>query len=311
MEKLIVTSAPFDKKPRSLISMQSDMLVALALVVIAAVMLYSWNAVLLILVSVVTCVMSEMLFNLIARKPIITDFSSVITGIVLALLLPAGAPLFIPVIGGLFAIFFTKMFFGGLGKNVVNPAGAGYALVIVIFSAMLSTAFIQPIYVFFLGLPLETLRVGSTNGLMLLGLFLGAYTGGIGVTCTLMAIGGALYLCIRRTINLTVPLITLFVFSFIVLVAQGLSILPYQLCASGVIFVVFFMAGDPSTSPITWGGKISYGFILGGLMAWFRLAGIMGEAGLVFALILANLIVPLLDRIFSRRPRQKLVEVKA
>lgn len=266
---------------------------------------FGWHALLLILISIASCVASEWIFNKITkRKQTIKDLSAVVTGLLLALNLPPTLPWWMAVVGSVFAIVVVKCLFGGLGQNFMNPALGARCFLLISFAGSM-TSFANSRYYIKQGMdaissatPLASIKAGET-GYDLLDLFLGRTPGTIGETCVIAILIGAIFLIITGVIDLRIPgsyLIT-FVIFIILFGGQGLdwNYVAAELCSGGLMLGAFFMATDYVTSPITPLGKIIFGVVLGILTGIFRLFGASAE-GVSYAIIFGNLLVPLIER---------------
>lgn len=263
---------------------------------------FGFNAALLILVTTASCVATEYVFNLITkRKQSINDLSAVVTGILLALNYPSTLPWYLAIIGGMFAIFFVKMVFGGLGQNFMNPAlGARCFMVISFAGYMTNFPVIDEVAT---ATPLAMIKAGESYDLFKM--FIGTTSGTIGETSALAILIGALFLVATGIIDLTIPGIYILSFSAFILIFGGrgfdLTFLLAHILGGGLLLGAFFMATDYVTSPITTKGRIIYGIILGILTGLFRIYGQSAE-GVSFAIIFSNLLVPLIDKISMPTP---------
>ena len=271
---------------------------------------FGTDALILILVTVLSTVLTEYIFEKILKKKItIGDYSAVVTGLLLALNLPVSAPWWIGVIGGIFAILVVKMLFGGLGQNFMNPALAGRCFLMLSFSGAMTSFVISKGNVIWGGIQAVD-GISSATPLMqvkeggalpdLLKMFLGTTAGTIGETSALAILIGAAYLLVRKVIDWKIPVIyiaTFVVFDLIYQYASGGSPAPvfYELCGGGLMLGAFFMATDYVTSPITPKGKVIFGILLGLFTGLFRFFGESAE-GVSFAIIICNLCVPLIER---------------
>ena len=259
------------------------------------------RALILILVTIASCVASEWIFNkIVHKKNSIDDLSAVVTGLLLALNLPASLPWWEAVIGGVFAIVIVKMMFGGLGQNFMNPALGARCFLVLSFAGNM-TAFYPEMYRVVDGVsqatPLTALKAGENVDL--LSMFIGTHAGTIGETSIIALLLGALYLVINKIIDLRIPITYIVVFSICIMLFNGqtdITFLLKHLCGGGLIFGAFFMATDYSTSPMTKNGRILFGICLGVLTAIFRTFGNTAE-GVSFAIIFCNLLVPLIEKI--------------
>ena len=248
-----------------------------------------------VLVTVASTVLTEFLFGLYKKKLTITDLSAVVTGLLLALNLPVTIPLWIAALGGVFAILVVKMLFGGLGQNFMNPAlGARCFLLISFPTAM--TAFGCDAYTG--ATPLAALKAGEQVNVM--DMVIGRTAGTIGETSAIALIIGACLLILLGVIDLRIP--GSYIVSFLILVGifggHGFepAYLAAQLAGGGLMLGAFFMATDYVTRPITIGGQYLFGIFLGVMTGIFRIFG-PGAEGVSYAIILGNLLVPLIERI--------------
>ena len=262
---------------------------------------FGWNALLLIIVSVGTCVLTEYVYEKLMHKKItVSDCSAAVTGLLLALNLPSSAPWWLAVLGGIFAILIVKQLFGGLGQNFMNPALAARCFLLISFAGRMTNF----AYDGFSGAtPLAAIKAGEP--VYVLDMFLGNTAGTIGETSVIAILIGAAILLWFQVIDLRIPGTYLLSFAVFVLFFGGhgfdLSYLAAELCGGGLMLGAFFMATDYVTSPITKTGQLVYGCILGILTGIFRLFGNSAE-GVSYAIIFGNLLVPLIERITMPRP---------
>lgn len=272
-----------------------------------------WNfglrALILIAVCIATCVVSEWVFELlIHKKSTINDLSAVVTGLLLALNLPSGLPIWQAVLGSVFAIVIVKMMFGGLGQNFMNPALGARCFLLVSFAGTM-TNFNCDSYTG--ATPLALIRNGESVDTMKM--LIGTTAGTIGETSTIAILVGAIFLILMGVIDLTIP--GTYIVSFVVFIAlfggHGLdgNYITAQLCGGGLMLGAFFMATDYVTSPITPMGKVVYGILLGILTGLFRTFGANAE-GVSFAIILSNLLVPIIEKLTIPKAFGQKKEVK-
>ncbi len=260
------------------------------------------KALLLILITVASCVLSEWLFCLIAKKKnTIGDFSAVVTGLLLAMNLPVSAPWWIGVIGGMFAIIVVKMLFGGLGQNFMNPALGARCFLLISFSKIMtdfSYAVSGGADVVSGATPLACLKNGDP--VIVRDMILGTIPGTIGETSMLAIVFGGCILIMAGVIDMVVTGTYLLSFAVFILLFAGRGLDWYYLSAhmagGGLMLGAFFMATDYVTRPITQKGQVIYGVLLGVLTGIFRLFGPSAE-GVSYAIIIGNLLVPLIEKI--------------
>ena len=267
------------------------------------------QALVMILVCIATCVASEWIFEkLIHKKSTINDFSAVVTGLLLALNLPHTLPIWQAVLGSVFAIIIVKMMFGGLGQNFMNPALGARCFLLVSFAGTMTSFTYDGVTG---ATPLALLKSGESVDTMKM--LLGTTAGTIGETSAIAILIGAIFLIATGVIDLTIP--ASYILSFIVFIllfgGHGFDVtyLVAQLCGGGLMLGAFFMATDYVTSPITPMGKIVYGILLGLLTGLFRIYGANAE-GVSFAIILSNLLVPIIEKFTIPRAFGQKKEVK-
>ena len=253
------------------------------------------RALAVILVTVASTVLTEFLFGLYKKKATVSDLSAVVTGLLLALNLPATIPLWMAALGGVFAILTVKMLFGGLGQNFMNPAlGARCFLLISFPTAM--TAFECDAYTG--ATPLAALKAGEQVNVM--DMVMGHTAGTIGETSVIALVAGACFLLALGVIDLRIPgsyIVTVVLFAGI-FGGRGFdpAYLSAQLAGGGLMLGAFFMATDYVTRPITIKGQYVFGIFLGIMTGIFRIFG-PGAEGVSYAIVLGNLLVPLIERV--------------
>jgi RnfABCDGE-type electron transport complex D subunit len=257
---------------------------------------FGMQALVLILVTIASCVLSEYVFNMITkRKQTIQDLSAVVTGLLLALNLPPAFPWYLAIVGGIFAIIVVKMVFGGLGQNFMNPALGARCFLLISFTGYMTNFTYDGESV---ATPLALLKAGESVKTM--DLFMGTTAGTIGETCVIALLAGAIFLILMGVIQITIPasyIITFAIFTFL-FGGHGfdMTFLVAELCGGGLMLGAFFMATDYATSPITTNGRIIFGICLGILTGVFRFYGASAE-GVSYAIIFSNLLVPLIERV--------------
>ena len=271
------------------------------------------KALLIIIISIATCILTEYVYEkLMHKKVTITDMSAVVTGLLLALNLPYTVPLWIPIIGGVFSILIVKQLFGGLGQNFMNPALAGRCFLLISFTARMTdfglpdnavTTIVDAVSSISAdavtgATPLAILKSGKSVDLW--SMFIGNTRGTIGETSAIAIIIGAIFLLCIKVIHLRIPLTYIGSFVIFITVFGGhgldLEFVAAHLLGGGLMLGAFFMATDYVTSPITKKGQVVYGICLGLLTGLFRLFG-AGAEGVSYAIIFGNLLVPLIERV--------------
>ena len=248
-----------------------------------------------VLVTVASTVLTEFLFGLYKKKNTIYDLSAVVTGLLLALNLPVNIPLWMAALGGVFAILIVKMLFGGLGQNFMNPALAARCFLVISFPAQM-TDFACDAYTG--ATPLALLKAGESVNVH--DMIMGNIPGTIGETSMIAILIGACFLILLGIIDLKVPgsYIVSFVIFVVLFGGRGFepAYISAHLAGGGLMLGVFFMATDYVTRPITAKGQILFGIFLGVMTGIFRIFG-PGAEGVSFAIILGNLLVPLIEKV--------------
>ena len=300
MERLLhVSSSPHVRDTVTTKNIMYDVLIAMIPAAAFGVYQFGFNALLVIILTMAACVLSEYIFEKAMNRPItIADGSALVTGMILALNMPPEIPVWVPVLGGVFAIIVVKQLYGGLGQNFMNPALAARCFLLISFAGMMNDFSSAS-----LGFdsvsgatPLAMLRSGETVDLA--ALVIGRIPGTIGEVSVLALLIGAVYMLVKKVISPRIPLIYIGTAAVFLFLFGGFD--PYyvicEVCSGGLIFGAFFMATDYVTSPITPKGQIVYGVILGLLTGIFRLWGASPE-GVSYAIILSNLLVPMIERV--------------
>lgn len=290
-----VSSSPHVRSRLTTGGVMYDVILALMPATVFGVYRYGLSAFLVIAVSILSAVLTEFIFDYIAKKPnTVKDGSAVVTGLLLALCLPHHVPLYVPYAGSLFAILFVKCFFGGLGHNFMNPALAGRCFLLISFSSVVTDFSIDGVSA---ATPLEALAAGQTMNVT--ETFLGFSNGVIGSSIFALFLGG-LYLWVIGAISFEIPVAVIVSFSAFVALFGGQGFDPVfillHLATGGVVMGAFFMATDPVTSPVTSTGQLLFGILVGVLCGVFRIFGSAADS-VSYAIIIANLTVPLIDEI--------------
>lgn len=295
MAKLFnVSSSPHFRSEHTVGREMWNVVLALMPATIFGVYHFGLHALLVILTSVLSATFFEFLYDYIAHKPnTLWDGSAIVTGLLLALCLSPTVPLFIPFIGSMFAIIVAKNFFGGLGKNFMNPALAGRVFLIISFGKLMTDYAVDGMSS---ATPLATLNGGGTVDIMKM--YLGFATGHIGVSILCLLIGG-IFLLATGTITWQIPVASTIMFAIVLLAFGPVGFDPQyllvQLVGGGFVLGIFFMATDPVTSPMSSEGQLIFGALVGLLAALFRLKSSMTD-GMSYAIIIANLFTPLIDK---------------
>jgi len=288
---------------RSRVTTSNIMLaVVIALLPAAGFGIYNFglDALVLIIVTVASTVLTEYLYESAMHKKVtIGDFSAVVTGLLLALNLPSTAPWWIGVIGGVFAILVVKMLFGGLGQNFMNPALGARCFLLISYTSIMCNFECDA---YSGATPLASLKAGEEVDLF--NMVIGKVGGTIGETSMIAIVIGACFLILLGVIDLKVPGSYLVSFILFLLLFGGHGFDPVfisaHLAGGGLMLGAFFMATDYVTRPVTKKGQYVYGIILGILTGIFRIFGPSAE-GVSYAIILGNLLVPLIEKLTMPR----------
>ena len=293
-----VSVSPHVRDKSSTSKIMLDVCIALVPTLAFGVYRFGVNALIVIISSVLSCVLSELIFELIVKKPItVFDFSAVVTGLILALNMPPEVAWWVPAVGGVFAIVVIKMLFGGIGQNIMNPALGARCFLLISFASRMTDFTVDGVSG---ATPLAQLKAGES--IDLLDAFLGFQNGCIGEVSALAILIGLAYLLIRKVVSIRIPgiyILSAMLFIFLFNLPNGVPGANYmlgQLLTGGLLAGAVFMATDYTTSPITKGGQIIYALLLGFLTAVFRVLGSSAE-GVSYAIIISNLVVPLIEKI--------------
>lgn len=329
---LTVTASPHIKSPDTTRTIMLDVLIALLPAMVWGVYAFGWRALTVTLITVCSSVIFEFLFEKIMKKPsTVLDFSAVVTGVLLAYSLPVNVPFWLPVIGAFFAIVVVKQIFGGIGKNVVNPAIAARIFLFIAWPSRL-TSYILPVAekkisaftvscgdisdITASATVLQNIKAGKEAGRSIFDLFLGNLPGTIGEVSAVLLILGGIYLLVRKVITWHIPVSfigTVAIITFIFPLDK--SIQPYEfmlneLLSGGLILGAIFMATDYVTSPATKKGRLIFGFGCGAITVFIRYFGGYPE-GVSFAIMIMNLLVYYIDRFTRSKPFGALPKEKA
>lgn len=312
---LTVTSSPHIRNKVNTRSIMLDVVIALIPALLAGVWHYGMRALLVSIVCVAAALASEWLCGaLIFKRNTVGDGSAIVTGLLLALTLPATVPYEIAAIGSAFAIIVIKGLCGGLGKNIFNPALAGRAFLMLVCPVYLTrytapgaelSLFGSNVDAVASATPLHHMQMPALPEESLLTMFLGNIGGTIGETCTLALLLGGAYLIYRKVISARIPVAyigTVAVLSLIFFKTEDpIGWMLYSVLGGGVVLGALFMATDYATSPVTPKGQILYGIGCGVLTVLFRYFGLFPE-GVTYAILIMNAVVWILD--FYTAPRR-------
>ena len=302
-ENYQVSSAPHVRAKDSTSRVMLYVIIALLPASLFGIYNFGIRALFLILITIASCVASEWIFDkIVHKKNTIGDLSAVVTGLLLALNFPVSLPWWEAVIGAVFAIVIVKMMFGGLGQNFMNPALGGRCFLLIAFAADMTNFNVTKngVDVYTGATPLALIRNEGLSSVNVMDMLTGKIAGTIGETSVIAILIGAIILILCGVINLRIPASYIITFAIFVFLfgAESFDItyVVAELCGGGLMLGAFFMATDYVTSPITPRGQILFGICCGILTGLFRCFGANAE-GVSFAIILSNLLVPLIEKI--------------
>ena len=313
-----VSVSPHIRHPRTTRSIMRDVVIALLPACAMGVYTFGFRAFVILVLTVSACILTEWIYEKAMKLPnTVGDLSAVVTGMLIAMNVPATLPIWMPVVGGIFAILVVKQLFGGIGHNIMNPALAARCFLLISFAGFM-TAYPATIRTLFDGgetlqamagaTPLAYVKAGGEIDIwQMIG---NTHNGCIGEASPIALLVGGVYLLARRVINIRIPLIYIGATIGFVCLIQALTgnadtltatSLVAQICGGGLLLGGFFMATDYVTSPVTPWGQVVFALILGLLTALFRTIGNSAE-GVSYAIIIGNLLVPLIERFTIPKP---------
>ena len=280
-----------------------DVILALLPAAVAGVILFGIPALWVILTCVLSAVISEFLFNLIARKKqSVGDLSAVVTGLLLALNLSVNVPLWQAALGTVFAIVLVKCVFGGIGRNFANPAITGRVFLLIAFpSTVAGGALPKGIDAASSATPLDLIGVEGAELPTLLQMFLGQRGGAIGETCILALLIGFAYLLLRKVIRWEIPVIFVGTVFLLSLIFGGFNTAVYEVLAGGLVLGAVFMATDYTTTPITARARMLFALGCGLITFAIRWFCALPE-GVSYSILCMNILAPWLEQWTRRKP---------
>jgi len=326
MDMMNASTSPHIRSSLSTATVMRDVAIALMPALLFGVFVFGLRALVVILLCAVTCVLTEWLYQRLMKLPVtVADGSALVTGLILAMNLPASVPVYLPILGSVFAIIVVKQVFGGIGQNVMNPALGARCFLLLSYGKAMGT--FQPVgNVFGAGAfdafidrmttwnvlpadgasaatPLTGMLGEDKTSVDLLQAFLGNHSGCIGEVSAVAILLGFVYMMWRSVISWRIPTLyvgSTVVFVFLVNLLLGNGVTGWHELAShvltgGLLAGAVFMATDYVTSPITPVGQVVYALLIGLLTALFRVFG--AAEGVSFAIIIANCVVPLIEKV--------------
>lgn len=315
MANFVVSGTPHVRSKESIQSIMRDVIIALVPASVMGIWFFGINALMIIVAAVASSVFFEWLYQKIMKKPVtISDLSAVVTGLLLALNLPAATPIWVPIVGSAFAIIIAKQLFGGLGQNFINPALAGRAFLMASYPTEMTSWTSAGNFgadAVAVATPLAELKAGVTPAASLTDVLIGNVGGCIGETCAIALIIGGVYLIAKHVISWRIPVI--YIGTVFVLTAaigrHGVRVPVYEIFAGGLMLGAFFMATDYASSPVTIKGQVIFALGCGLITSLVRIFGGYPE-GVSYSILIMNLCVPLIERfteptIFGALPKVK------
>ena len=296
-----VSTNPHVRSKDTTQTIMRDVLIALAPASIFGIYNFGVQALIRIIVGIVVCMASEAVYEYFMHKKItVMDLSAAVTGLLIALNIPSTLNIGFEIVGCVFAIIIVKQLFGGIGQNFMNPALGARCFLLICFAGKMT-------YFVYDGVtgptPLAELKAGETVNT--LSMLLGNIRGTIGETSVVAIMIGAMFLILMGVIDLRIPGTYIVTFVIFITLFGGHGFDPQyitaHLCGGGLMLGAWFMATDYVTSPITSKGKILFGICLGCLTGLFRLFGGSAE-GVSYAIIISNLLVPLIEKVTLPKP---------
>ena len=295
---LAVSPSPHVRGLETVTSVMADVIIALLPALAWGIYHSGIRVLFVVLLSVATSVVCELVYELIAKRPVrIGDLSSVVTGLMLGLMLPSGVSLWVPVAGAVFAVIVAKQLFGGIGSNIVNPAIAARIFLMLCFPAQMVKYVDKAGDLMSSATPLVNMKAGENSSVSLFNLVIGNCAGAIGEVSAIAIGAGFMYLLVRKVISWEIPA------SFIGTVVLISAIFPktgdsrfavFQAVAGSLLFAAVFSAGDTVTTPVTRLGKLIFGVGCGIVTLIIRYFCPFPD-GTAFAILLMNLLVPLFN----------------
>ena len=315
MANFVVSGTPHVRSKESIQSIMRDVIIALVPATAAGIYYFGINALILVIAAIASAVVFEAICQKVMKKPVtVSDLSAVVTGLLLAMNLPAAAPVWVAIVGSAFAIIFGKQLFGGLGQNFINPALAGRAFLLASYPTEMTTWSVpnglEVADAATYATPLAQLKAGHLDA-SLGELMLGQCGGTIGETCAIALIIGGVYLLYKHVISWKIPVIYIATVAilFAVIGRQGVRMPLQEIMAGGVMLGGIFMATDYASSPVTAKGQIIFAVGAGLITYLIRTFGGYPE-GVSYSILIMNCAVPLIERfteptIFGALPKTK------
>lgn len=324
-KKLTVSASPHVRSRETTAGIMFDVIIALLPALVMSVVYFGTRALVLTAVTVGTAVLAEFLSRkAMKRENTISDLSAVVTGLLIALNLPATCPLWVAAIGSVIAIVVVKQMFGGIGQNFVNPAITARIILMVSFPTAMAR-WVVPFSnswsadAVTSATPMAQLAAVKGGDMSmaselpsLVKMLIGNHGGSMGEVCSLALIAGGLYLMLRKVISPVIPFTFIGTVAVCTLIAGhgNFVYVAYQLLGGGLLLGAFFMATDYTTSPINFKGKIIFAVGCGLITSVIRIFGSLPE-GVSFSIILMNILVPHIEHLTTAKPFGEVKEKKS
>lgn len=301
MENLIVSVSPHIRSNDTTTTIMRDVLIALCPALIASVLFFGPRALLVALVCVAACVFFEWGFEKLCKRPsTITDLSAAVTGLILALNLPVGIPVWQAIFGSLVAIVVVKQLFGGIGHNFANPAITARIVMLIAFAGPMTT-WAAPNFVDAVSGATPLAELGANGNVSIAHLFLGCVGGSMGETSALALLIGGVYLIVRKVISWHTPVAFIATVLVLAIIKGGFAFGLAEIFAGGLFLGAIFMATDYSTTPSTKSGQLVFGVGCGLITCLIRFFGNYPE-GVSFSILLMNILTPYISKWTASKP---------
>ncbi len=301
MDNMIVSVSPHIRSNDTTTTIMRDVLLALCPALIASVVIFGARALLVAVVCVAACVFFEWGFEKMCKRPnTITDLSAAVTGLILALNLPVGIPIWQAIFGSLVAIVVVKQLFGGIGHNFANPAITARIVMLIAFAGPMTT-WAAPNFADAVSGATPLAQLGAGESVSLASLFLGNVGGSMGETSALALLLGGIYLIVRKVISWHTPVAFIGTVFVLALIKGGLTFGVAEIFAGGLFLGAIFMATDYSTTPSTKSGQLIFGIGCGLITCLIRFFGNYPE-GVSFSILLMNILTPYISKWTASKP---------
>ncbi len=294
---LILSSAPHIRTGNTTTRLMTNVLIALAPCAAAGIYFFGLRAALVLLVSTASAVLAEFVWQKLSHQRVtVSDCSAAVTGLLIGLIVSPTVPWWAVMVGSVFAVIVVKQLFGGIGDNFLNPALAARAVLLASWPARLTS---HPAVGFYADAVSSATPLAG--GASIMDLLIGKVGGAIGETCKIAILIGFIYLLVTRTVSWRIPVVTVvsaFVFNLILSGSLNESLI--CILSGGLLFGAVFMATDYATSPMQSYAQMIYAVLIGVITVVIRKWGSYPE-GVTYAILLANIVAPLLDRFIPQK----------